>query len=90
MMPIAGTTRIRPTAENGLRQALVVFVCQRRAMDRRRMQERIGTVHAEVFNAMFEALGKLTSRRVEPEHVSDKSWQTPGAAEHAICADQGL
>lgn len=63
-MRFAGTTLIHPTAANGLRQTSVVLVFQLRAIDRRRIQERIGTVNAEVFNAMFEELGKLTGRRV--------------------------
>lgn len=60
----AGTTLIRPTPENGLRQASVALVFQLRAIDRRRIQERIGTVSAEVLNAMFEELGKLMGRSV--------------------------
>jgi len=63
-MRFAGTTLIRPTAANGLRQVSVALVFQLRAIDRRRIQERIGTVSAEVLNAMFEELGKLTGRRV--------------------------
>jgi mRNA interferase MazF len=63
-MRFAGTTLISPTAENGLRQASVALVFQIRAIDRRRMQERIGTVNAEVLNAMFAELGKLTGRHV--------------------------
>jgi mRNA interferase MazF len=63
-MRFAGTTLIRPTAENGLRQASVALVFQLRAIDRRRMQERIGTVSAEILNAMFEELGKLTGHSV--------------------------
>jgi len=63
-MRFAGTTLIRPTAENGLRQASVAPVFQLRAIDRHRIQERIGTVSAEVLNAMFEELGKLTGRSV--------------------------
>ena len=61
-MRFAGTTLIRPTAENGLRQASVALVFQLRAVDRRRIQERIGTVSTEVFNALFEELRKLTGR----------------------------
>ena len=72
-MRFAGTTLIRPTAENGLRQASVALVFQLRAIDRRRLQERIGTVNAEVLNAMFEELGKLTGRSVKPFHVIGKS-----------------
>ena len=63
-MRFAGTTRIRPTTANGLRQALVALVFQLRAIDRGRIQERIGTVSAEVLNAMYEELGKLTGRSV--------------------------
>jgi mRNA interferase MazF len=63
-MRFAGTTLIRPTVENGLREVSVALIFQIRAIDRRRMQERIGTVHAEVLNAMFAELGKLTGRRV--------------------------
>jgi len=63
-MRFAGTTLIRPTAANGLRQVSVALVFQLRAIDRRRIQERIGTVSAEVLNTMFEELGKLTGRSV--------------------------
>jgi len=63
-MRFAGSTLIRPTAENGLRQASVALVFQLRAIDRGRIQERIGTVSADVLNAMFEELGKLTGRSV--------------------------
>jgi mRNA interferase MazF len=63
-MRFAGTTLIHPTAENGLRQASVALVFQLRAIDRQRIQERIGTVSAEVLNAMFEELGKLMGRSV--------------------------
>src|SRR5262249_29379702 len=47
-MRFSGTTLIRPTAENGLRQVSVALVFQLRAIDRRRIQERIGAVSAEV------------------------------------------
>jgi mRNA interferase MazF len=73
-MRFAGTTLIRATAENGLRQASVALVFQLRAIDRGRIQERIGAVSAEVLNAMFEELGKLTGRSVQPFHVFGKSW----------------
>ena len=63
-MRFAGTTLIRPTAENGLWQASVALVFQIRAIDRHRIQERTGTVNAEVLNAIFEELGKLIGRRV--------------------------
>ena len=63
-MRFAGTTLIHPTVENGLRQASVALVFQIRAIDRRRIQERIRTVNAEVLNAMFAELGRLTGRHV--------------------------
>lgn len=55
----AGTTSIHPTPENGLRGESVALVFQLRAIDRRRLQERIGAVDAEALNAIFEELGKL-------------------------------
>jgi len=61
-MRFAGTTLVRPTAENGLRQVSVALVFQLRAIDRRRIQERIGSVSAEVLHEIFEELGKLTGR----------------------------
>ena len=63
-MRFAGTTLIRPTAENGLREVSVALVFQLRAIDRRRIQERIGAVNVEALDAMFEELGKLTGRSV--------------------------
>jgi mRNA interferase MazF len=61
-MRFAGTTLIRPTVENRLRQASVALVFQLRAIDRRRIQEHIGTVSVEVLQAIFAELGKLTGR----------------------------
>src|SRR5918996_1487198 len=61
-MRFAGTTLIQPTAENGLRQASVALVFQLRAIDRRRIEERIGSVSAEVVHAMWAELDKLTGR----------------------------
>ena len=58
----AGTTLIRPTPENGLLHPSVALVFQLRAIDRRRLQERIGTVSTQVLNAIFEELEKLTGR----------------------------
>jgi len=59
-----GTMFIHPTMENGLRAESVALVFQLRAIDRRRLQERIGTVSTQVLNAMFEELGKLTGRKM--------------------------
>ena len=58
----AGTTLIQPTVENGLRQASVALVFQVRAIDRRRVQERIGSISAEVLHQVFAELDKLTGR----------------------------
>ena len=58
----AGTITIHPTPENGLREESVALVFQLRAIDRRRLQERIGTVGAEALNAIFEELGRLIGR----------------------------
>ncbi len=63
-MRFAGTTLVQPTSENGLNQESVVLMFQLRAIDRRRLQGRIGAVDAEVPNAMFDELGKLTGRSV--------------------------
>ena len=56
-MRFAGTMLIQPTAENGLWQTSVALVFQLRAMDRGRVQERIGAVDAATLDAMFEELG---------------------------------
>ena len=61
-MRFAGTILIQPTAENELRQASVALVLQIRAIDRRRIEERIGSVSAEVVHAMRAEPDKLTGR----------------------------
>ena len=43
---------------------------QLRAIDRRRLQERIGTVGAEALNTIFEELGKLIGRSGFAQKVS--------------------
>ena len=60
----AGTMLIRPTPENRLQHESVALVFQLRAIDRRRLQERIGTVNTQVMNAIFEELAKLTGRNL--------------------------
>jgi mRNA-degrading endonuclease toxin of MazEF toxin-antitoxin module len=72
---LAGTTCSRPRAENGLWQASVALVLQWRAMERGRLQKRIGTVSMEELNAMCEEPGKLTGRRVSPDHILGASGQ---------------
>jgi mRNA interferase MazF len=61
-MRFAGTTLIRPTAENGLQQASVALVFQLRAIDRRRVQERTGRVSPAVLQEMLTELDKLTGQ----------------------------
>jgi mRNA interferase MazF len=61
-MRFAGTVLIRPTPENGLLQASVALVFQLRAIDRRRVQERLGSVGEPVLHAMRAELDKLTGR----------------------------
>jgi mRNA interferase MazF len=59
-MRFAGTLLIRPTAENGLPQASVALVFQLRAIDRRRVQERIGSIGETVLREVLAELDKLT------------------------------
>jgi mRNA interferase MazF len=61
-MRFAGTMLIRPTAENGLPRVSVALVFQLRAIDRRRVQERIGTVGDTVLHEIRAELDKLTGR----------------------------
>ena len=61
-MRFAGTTLLRPTAENGLPQTSVALVFQLRAIDRRRVQDRIGHVGTTVLQEMLTELDKLTGR----------------------------
>ena len=61
-MRFAGTILLQPTVENELRQASVALVLQIRAIDRRRIEERIGSVSAEVVHAMRAEPDKLTGR----------------------------
>jgi mRNA interferase MazF len=61
-MRFAGTVLIRPTAENGLSQVSVALVFQLWAIDRRRVQERIGNVGDMVLHEIRAELDKLTGR----------------------------
>jgi mRNA interferase MazF len=78
-MRFAGTPLIQPTAENGLQQASVALVFQLRAIDRRRIEERIGSVSAEVVHrswrhmALPQVEGRATithSSRLPTEETS--------------------
>ena len=57
-----GTMLIQPTAENGLRQVSVALVFQLRAIDRHRVEERLGSVSAEALHEVFVELDILTGR----------------------------
>jgi mRNA-degrading endonuclease toxin of MazEF toxin-antitoxin module len=50
------------TAENELQQVSVALVFQIRAIDRRRVQERIDSVSTEVLQEICAELDKLTGR----------------------------
>jgi mRNA interferase MazF len=58
----AGTVLIQPRAENRLPQVSVALVFQLRAIDRRRIQERIGSVGETVVHEILVELDKLTGR----------------------------
>ena len=57
-----GTVSIPTSPENGLRQPSVALVFQMRAVDRRRIGGRIGTVSADVLAEIFSALDRLLGR----------------------------
>jgi mRNA interferase MazF len=57
-----GTVLIPAGPENGLRQPSVALVFQMRAVDRRRIGDRIGTVSADILAGIFAALDKLLGR----------------------------
>ncbi len=57
-----GTVLIPSGPEHGLRQDPVALVFQMRAVDRRRIVGRIGTVSADVVAEIFAALDKLLGR----------------------------
>jgi len=59
-----GTTLIQPTSDNGLRQASVALVFQLRAIDRRRIEDRVGAVSPQALAEIFGELDKVTGRGV--------------------------
>ena len=58
----AGTLLITPTASNGLKQASVALVFQLRAVDRSRIEDKIGTVSDRVMSKIFATLDRLVGR----------------------------
>ena len=63
-MRFSGTTLIQPTPENGLRQASVALVFQLRAVDRQRVEDRVGAVSPQALAEVFAELDKLMARNV--------------------------
>lgn len=62
----AGTVPIPATADNGLSQDSVALVFQLRALDRRRLRERIGTIGAEALATIYHELDRLTGHQPPP------------------------
>ncbi|MCR4413122.1 MAG: type II toxin-antitoxin system PemK/MazF family toxin [Thermoguttaceae bacterium] len=63
-MRFPGTTLILPTAENRLRQASVALVFQLRAVDRHRIEERLGSISPQALTEVLAELDKLMGRGV--------------------------
>jgi len=57
-----GTLLVQPSDETGLQCASVALVFQTRAIDRRRIGDRVGTVSPAVLPEIFAALDKLLGR----------------------------
>jgi mRNA interferase MazF len=62
----AGTVLIPATAQNGLSQDSVCLVFQLRAVDRRRLGDRIGEVEDAILTDIFAELDKLMGRGKTP------------------------
>ena len=58
----AGTLNLEPTAANGLRNASVALVFQVRAVDRRTVREKLGTVESASLAEIFSLLDRLMGR----------------------------
>ena len=67
----SGTLLIQPSAENGQRLASVALVFQMRAVDRRRIGDRVGAVSAKVLAEIFAALDKLLGRSETKQQAGD-------------------
>jgi mRNA interferase MazF len=57
-----GTVLLEPTAANSLRKSSVVLVFQIRAVDRRKVQDRLGAIGAEDLARIHAALDRLMGR----------------------------
>ena len=60
------TVRVGPTQENGLYKDSVILVFHVRAIDRRRLGNRIGFVSPAVLTQVHDALDRLTGRTRPP------------------------
>ena len=58
----AGTLLVQPSDENGLQYPSVALVFQTRAVDRRRIRDRVDAVSAGVLAEIFAAPDKLLGR----------------------------
>jgi len=61
-----GVVAVPVTPENGLSQDSYALVFQFRALDRRRLRERLGSVSADVLSAIHAALDRLLGRAQSP------------------------
>ena len=57
-----GTVSIEPTSENSLRKRFVALIFQIRAVDRRKIRDRLGAVGAEDLARIHGALDRLLGR----------------------------
>lgn len=57
-----GTLRIDATASNRLSKASVALIFQLRAVDRKRIKEKIGSLDSETLQNIFAKLDELTGR----------------------------
>jgi mRNA-degrading endonuclease toxin of MazEF toxin-antitoxin module len=81
----AGTTLKQSTAENGLRQVAVTLVFQLRAIDRRRMQERIGRLGEPAMVRTVEA-GKAGDAVGDPAVSPVQTTPRPTSSTTCRCA----
>jgi mRNA interferase MazF len=61
-----GVVPVPATAENGLSQDSFALTFQLRALDRRRLRDRLGVVAPDVLTAIHDALARLMGRTQAP------------------------
>jgi mRNA interferase MazF len=64
-----GTLRIDANPENGLQKPSVILVFQIRALDRRRLRERIGEIQPDELEKVHQLLQRLTGWRAPSSRV---------------------